>query len=322
MDEKLHATLGKIKILADKNPEFQNELRKMFGGQQTSSAVGVSVAGEKIEHIYEYCIEDVLKQQAENFYKDFPIREIVPALVNDFCRMERNKRQDNFEDFCLAAFQQIENITNWFCQREKFIQKYRNSIGKRLILNEENDISIDVGHLIIYERNKAKYAEYQKKDIIDMYFNYRIRAVLFFVYFGGILNINTASFNAVYCKLDELYQCRNLNHRGGVHSNYQESLLKKILPEKYLYYLKFTGVLVDYVEHICVFMSQKEYKGVVDNVLENEVILLLGEGERITIASGRLYSKVKNCKVGDEVIAKRNVKTNEIIDISKVPSEV
>ena len=31
-------------------------------------------------------------------------------LIQDFIRMERFRRDDNFEDFCLAAYQQIELI--------------------------------------------------------------------------------------------------------------------------------------------------------------------------------------------------------------------
>ena len=44
---------------------------------------------DKINHIYEYCIERIIEKQACEFYADFPLKEIVSSLRNDFVRMEK-----------------------------------------------------------------------------------------------------------------------------------------------------------------------------------------------------------------------------------------
>lgn len=51
MDDKLKTTLDRIKILAKQNKEFDDELRKMYVGQQASSAVGVSVSDETFNDV-------------------------------------------------------------------------------------------------------------------------------------------------------------------------------------------------------------------------------------------------------------------------------
>lgn len=112
MDEKLKSTIDKIVQLSKQNPEFDAELRKRL--EITSSAKSV-YDEERIAQIYEYCIEKVIRSQAIDFYKDFPLKSIIPTIVEDFVRMETFRRKDNFGDFCLSLYQQIECITNKLC---------------------------------------------------------------------------------------------------------------------------------------------------------------------------------------------------------------
>lgn len=113
MDEKLKSTIEKIVQLSKQNPEFDAELRKRL--EITSSANYALVEDERISQIYEYCIEKVIRSQAIDFYKDFPLKSIIPTIVEDFARMETFRRKDNFGDFCLSLYQQIECITNKLC---------------------------------------------------------------------------------------------------------------------------------------------------------------------------------------------------------------
>ena len=50
--------------------------------------------------------------------------------------------------------------------------------------------------------------------------------------------------------LYELYQCRNLNHRGGNQTEKAEGVINKIKPLQSLYYFKFYGLLTQYVEFV------------------------------------------------------------------------
>lgn len=62
----------------------------------------------RIDRIYEYCIEDIIRKQAEEFYVDFVLADIKDTLVKDFIRMEHWRRRNNLDEFGLAVFQQIE----------------------------------------------------------------------------------------------------------------------------------------------------------------------------------------------------------------------
>ncbi len=298
--------IDKIERYAKTDPWLMNELRRRFGNEHNS----------KIDEIYEYCIEQIIKEQATQFYKYFPITELKEQLVEDYCRMERFRRKDDFEDFCLAVFQQVECITNWFCLRQKFIDLFNNKKNENSSIVDKEKNPIPIGSLII----QSEYEKRKETPLIKLFFNERIRAVLYFVYFGE--KTIMYAFNSKYNEMNELYQCRNLNHRGGDRSNYQENIVSEILPHQYQYYLKFTGLLADYIEHISRFMSKKEELGVVSSVLPSAVYIKPENGETFVIDNGKLWYKIKSLlKKGDEVIIERNGITNEIININIVNGE-
>ena len=120
MDDTIESILHKVIQLTRQNPEFNTELRKAL--EITPSAMSISIDEGKLDNIYEYCIEQILKKQANEFYQDFPIKSIIPSLVDDFVRMESFRRKDAFGDFCLALYQQIECITNCICENSKLNQ--------------------------------------------------------------------------------------------------------------------------------------------------------------------------------------------------------
>ena len=128
MDEKFKPTLDKILRLANQNSEFDIELRKAL--EIVPSASSVSISDEKIDQIYEYCIEKIIRKQATEFYKDFPLKSITLELIEDFVKMEFFRRKDDFGNFCLALYQQIENITNKLCENRStrpMRELYRNT---------------------------------------------------------------------------------------------------------------------------------------------------------------------------------------------------
>lgn len=300
--------IDKIEQYAKTDPWLMSELRRRFGG----------VSDTRIDEIYEYCIEKVIREQAEQFYKYFPIKELTPSLVEDLCRMERYKRDDNFEDFCLATFQQVENITNWFCQRQKFIDLYESKRDTYCCFRDKTGNPIcTIRELIINTTDIDKYNKRKDLPLMSLYFNERVRAVLYFVYFGE--KTTKYVYDSKYNEMNELYQCRNLNHRGGDRTDYQENLISEILPYQYQYYLKFTGLLSDYIEHINRFMSRKEVLGIITSVLPSGAVYIKPEnGDIIVIDKGKLWYKVKSLKKDDKVIIERNGVTNEIISINSI----
>lgn len=250
MDDKLKATVQKIKQLAQQNPEFKEEMRKMFS--ETSSANAVSIDNDKIDHIYEYCIEEVIRKQANEFYKDFPIEIIKNDLVSDFVRMEFARRKDNFKDFCLALYQQIEHMTNHLCDNNMF------DILCKLC---SKSAYVDKSNPILLNRTQSTYTIEaiilgKGKFIKDIGINdlsaiQKIKIVLYFIgYKAQMVNSDFDNYNDIKNSLYSLYQCRNLNHRGGVQNESQQTILNNIIPYKSLYYFKFMGILAQYTEFI------------------------------------------------------------------------
>lgn len=316
MDDNLKAAIEKIKKLSSRDAEFDAAMRDLFGKTDSASSVSKGLSDTRLNEIYEYCIEKVICEQAEQFYKNFPIRELVSKLVEDFCRMERYKREDNFEDFCLATFQQVENITNWFCQKPEFVGMYEK---KKQIDSciKDKDNPIPIINLVL--RNKV--AERAGSSIGEYYFNEKVRAVLYFVYFHE--QTYKYPFDAKYNELNELYQCRNLNHRGGELTPYQEDIIKRIIPQKYQYYLRFTGLLSDFVGHIGETISTKESSGIITNKLECGFVYIKPDfGDSFVIDKGRLLGKVKPYLKGDRVKIERNIVTGEIVDINKIENNI
>lgn len=313
MDKNLIDAVEKIRKLSAKNAEFEAAMRNLFVKTDSASSVSNGALSDRVDEIYEYCIERVIREQSEQFYKHFPIKEIIPQLIEDFCRMERYKREDNFEDFCLAAFQQVECITNWFCQRERFINLYESKKELDSCVKDKSGNAPSVLNLII----KANPNERKELPLMKLFFNERIRAVLYFVYFDE--QTYKYVFETKYKELNELYQCRNLNHRGGVLEKYQQDVISYIIPRKYQYYLKFTGLLVDFVGHISEYMAKKEAYGTVVNKLECGYVYIRPDSEEtFVIDKGRLLFKVQRFSIGDRVAIERNSITNEIVDIKRI----
>lgn len=105
--------IEKIYRLTLQDAEFNAALRKKL--KIESSAYVVLDNDRRLDEIYELCIEKITRKQGDEFYADFPITSLRSTLAYDYNRMERFRRKDDFGDFCLAMYQQIENITNYIC---------------------------------------------------------------------------------------------------------------------------------------------------------------------------------------------------------------
>ena len=125
--ESLEKLLLLVKNICEE-PENNWFKHKLYGNKESA---GSENEDEKISEIYELCINEILIEQANQFYRDFKYPEIKDTLINDFVRMEKFKRQDNFEDFSLAANQQIECIVNHLC-------KYNLEFCNYIIMNKNS----------------------------------------------------------------------------------------------------------------------------------------------------------------------------------------
>lgn len=212
----------------------------------------------ELSEIYEYCIKRNIKEQAENFYENFKIEKLKKSLIKDFIRMESFRREDNFEDFCLAAFQQLESIVNTLCLNPDLGKYFRDHKNLNPILSYDKESKTyyrnagnqTIGKFIFRLNNNEEAITQMNKEPLKWYFTSRFRAVLYFHYFNKNIYFNSDKFDSIYDIGDYLYQGRNLNHREGENTKYQQDILDKMLPNKYKYYYKFLGFLEDFVSTV------------------------------------------------------------------------
>ena len=211
---------------------------------------------ERINQIYEYCIEEIIRKQAKEFYEDFPLQSIKETLIGDFVRMESFRRKDNFGDFCLALYQQIECMTNKLCE-----EKVLSDITEKM-WGHPAYLKIEDGKEPSIDRRSGKYTiasllfvdkafEKSRKSLQTQYATDKIRTIVYFLgYEAKMKNSDFDSFVEITSLLSDIYQCRNMNHRGNSLNQWEKNTYDKIIPLKSLYYFKFLGVLAQYVEYI------------------------------------------------------------------------
>lgn len=162
MDEKIKSTVHKIKLLAEQNPEFYQEMQKLFGKKASASDVNMN------SNIFSdiAAIRSALEIRANasityNFVQNPRLRD---QLIIDNLRMEnaalnlRDPEADRFYVFCVNAFYQVENILNYFYHTvfpevesllkeiEDATQDEKNNFRFRRTGKEQNVGSIPIAH--------------------------------------------------------------------------------------------------------------------------------------------------------------------------------
>ena len=162
MDEKLIATVNKIKLLAEQNPEFNQTMQKLFGNTVSASVVNInSTITEDISAIRS-ALE--IRANASLTYSFVRNQRLRDQLIIDNLRMEnaalnlKEPEADRFYVFCVNAFYQVENILNYYYytsfpeidallkEIEDGTQNEKNDFKFRRTGKEQNVGSIPVAH--------------------------------------------------------------------------------------------------------------------------------------------------------------------------------
>ena len=258
---------------------------------------------DKIEEIYELCLEKNAKEQAIGLYEGFPFPDIIDVLVEDYVIMERFRRKGDFYNFGAHLFLQIENICNVICADEQYKEIYTRILNASLsayVANNGDDIAnryadrknTTVNRLIFgdYEKNDKG----EKKDLppskLGMYD--KVKCSLYFAGFGSKLrysgyrdwNYNT---NLIY----DIYVIRcQADHRSGELTEGQEKRLATILPQKNRYYALFFSELIYFV----------------NKIIEGSVF----KGELVKYAS-RFRERTEECTVTRVLASSMSVKNSD-----------
>lgn len=260
--ENLAKLLNLVSQIANEagNEWLLQELQLKFG---LANELGLNNTEKSIKKIYELCVKEIIQKQAQNFYYSFKIDAIKTKLEIDFVRMEHFRRDDNFEDFSLALHQQIENIINHLTEKN---EKFRTAISSKKdelayqIYNKTTNVNdlFNLYQLIVpkepintltLEEIKIVEVKYAKKvsvvfskDIFVWEYPLKLRAVLYYFVFKQKI-YNYFDFKSLYGIGNDIYQARNLNHRGGFLYPNQKETLNRIEGAKDKYYFKFLGFL-------------------------------------------------------------------------------
>lgn len=313
MNEAKENILDRVCKLADYDAEFKSALRNRFAKPSSTSTTITTINDVRIDEIYEYCIEVIARRQANDFYKSFPLTNIVPELASDYVRMESSRRKDNFGDFSLALYQQIEGITNYICEKTElgsivdklwgypaYIESSSDRISDRLEkYNNGSKVPIIAYFIFSQKRENGKSIAVEKSDkslekqsIFD-----KIKIIIYFLGFKGKPKYNDYNkYEEVTSLMKDICQCRNTVHRGAPQHEWQKEILNRVMPLKSLYYFKFMGALAQFVEFIkegISFMPKlKEYANSIEKLAVPEPpISLKFTGQKIQLSEKDLNKK-------------------------------
>lgn len=205
--------------------------------------------------IKEYCIEKILLEQAEEFYKHFPIDEIKPLLIKDFVKMEMWRRRDNLQEFCLALYQQVENIVNYIANVNKVSDVILSLISApAYILSEAKNVSernnestYRIANLLFMKDAALK----AHKIVAEQLALDKFRTIYYFICKQG--QIKASQYDDFVRETDllrDIYFLRNQNHRGQKLADWEMPIDQRIKNYSTLYYFRFLDFLATFVKGI------------------------------------------------------------------------
>ena len=322
--KQLTKLLTFVKELCDDpdNKEFAAGIQSIIEGSSKASTYDK----DKIEEIYELCLEKNAKEQAVGLYGGFPFPEITDSLVEDYVIMERFRRKGDFNNFGAHLFLQIESICNAICADGQYQEIYTRLLNAELsaFVNNNGDIAnrySDSKHTTV---NRILFGDYQKtekgenkKDIrpskLGMFD--KIKCALYMAGFASMLRYSSYgewiyNTNLIY----DIYVIRcQADHRGGELTENQERRLDTILPQKSRYYALFFSELIYFVNKIAEGSAQKnkliKYANrfrerteecTVTNVLPS-TLFVKNDSEDVYDIPSSISGKTSNYKVGQEI---------------------
>jgi hypothetical protein len=190
-------------------------------------------ADARISDIHEQCIENILKQQAEEFYKDFVIDGIKPQLINDFVKMESWRRRNNINEFGMAMFQQIECIINKLGQDKQLAQVCYDMMNALCYVDSMNPIvsnrysksTYTIARLLFLDDAASK----SKSDLSVQWINDKFKCINYFVCHQACLTAQQfTQFTSENEVFNQIRCVRNRNHRGNIPTEYETLTLQKV----------------------------------------------------------------------------------------------
>ena len=316
MDKDKESVLERVLLLAQQDPEFDEELRKKLG--KTSVANSVFYEDERLNQIYEYCIEKILRKQAENFYEPlmgFPGQSL---LVEDFVNMEHERHRDRFDYYSLGLYEQIERILNTIFDNKDFLQALNRiwDITVSIIIDKEkkttttytfgNEIwGSDKNENEMYLTDGKKRAK--NKATLSARDKLRI-VIFFFKYYSDIkfdpYKFYYQDFDNICNNYMSIYACRNTVHRGTTPSEKDKAILREKSQKSSSYFefnwllTEFIRLTINYQDTIRTIVGKlpQDRKAVITQMHGSAAFVRIEEEEQVSQLPDFLFKKVKGLK--------------------------
>lgn len=223
---------------------------------------------QQIADIYEYCLMKNLREQAEDLYKDFPMTDIAPRLVEHYVDMEESRRKNDFDGFGLNLYLQVELIVETLIKDPAIISAYdriRNlppvmgydASSKSMVRvatytykkgdgGQKELITIDTvdKFLILNDANVGKpISELKALD--------KTRIIIYMLCYRARVDKYPTAFREDLDAILGIYNVRCHDSHSGVNSSpKQEQYYKAIVENKTKNYLRFLSFLLSFIKGI------------------------------------------------------------------------
>lgn len=232
----------------------------------------------KIDEIYELCIHKILLQQANSVYSSFVIPSIKDKLVSRYIKMEKARRENDFDDFGLRVYQQIELIVNTIAEDQEVayvVEKMlrvpymtrSERVDDRIASKSDGTESQNIGNFVFINSSNAGKSKSQKMSIplSEQYATDKVRLVVFFMCFRGMIRTgkiyNPDSRRQEYYKdydewthytqiCSDIYSVRNRVHSGKEPSEYEVSRYEDLTKNPEQTYLSFLSFLFYFIQGV------------------------------------------------------------------------
>lgn len=222
----------------------------------------------RIAEIYEYCIQQILKEQAESLYEGFLLSDIKDELVSDYVKMERAHRDNNMDDFGIRLYRQIENIVRTLSKDKTLdavvssmmnvpflVTGYNNpQVQKRKKLIDNGQPVKTIADFVLIPSKRASKEERLNKALSDQSARDMARLVIYFVCFGGMMQsgIMYEQWKNQTATYSDIYSIRNRVHGGGdcrEHDIQRYEAMKSSATQSYFRLMSFLVFLVEGVKN-------------------------------------------------------------------------
>ena len=217
----------------------------------------IPASDERINRIYEFCIEDIIKKQAEEFYKDFILTDLKDVLIKDFIRMEHWRRRNNLDEFGMAVFQQIECIINKLGSDTIISNVYTNTknalcyvdYSDPKVSNRYPKSKYSIGQFVFFDPDKYKDLIHKTLPVLPVY--YKFKVINYYICHKASLQMSEYNQFSDEMKIfSEIYALRNKNHRGNNQTNEEIDKLKNFEDNPSRAFLTITAFLSWFINSV------------------------------------------------------------------------